>query len=635
MTAMTVRRQITLIAVVPLVFFIALLTIAMMLAAETSKNAAVAQHTTDVLAKIEDAYGILIVANRTTQAYIKTHDPNALKQYAAAVASGPAKFDALVAVTRGNAAESAAAASFIRYMRQATPFMNHYVELLEAGKQAEAQKYGTSPPLQQLGRNILASKIGLEQAVSSQSNGVLSAQRRVRERLVRALIAVVTAGIIICVALAASLGARVRRRLRQLTENAELLADHRPTRPIEGNDEFAEVDRATHEMAKSLEDSMALQVALLGQDLPKIPNLRLDSVYVPAARQSEVGGDWFDMFEIDRDVVGVSIGDVAGHGLRAAATMTALREAIRVATRREHRPSAALTLVNRSLCIDEPGVLATAIVATFNTRTGVFQWSSAGHPAPIVLRPDSGLSVADGKGLVLGVHSHVMYDEFTVQLDEGCAIVLFTDGLIEAERHYFKGLRELQAAVIAAYDEPATVNPAEAIARRIFSQKQPRDDAALLFIGVTAIGRASFEHKAVWHLDARDAKAAHRVKRAILWRLAGVTTDIEEFHALELVYGQLLANVARHTPGPATVTFESLAESAVLTVEDHGPQFEAPFGRPVDVMAEGGRGYWLISQFSESVEIDRTDDGNRVTVRVPLAPLTPATSWDPSIAELV
>ena len=136
---------------------------------------------------------------------------------------------------------------------------------------------------------------------------------------------------------------------------------------------------------------------------------------------------------------------------------------------------------------------------------------------------------------------------------------------------------------------------------------------------MTSIGAPSFEHKHVWQLDARDPVSARRVKRAILWKLAGLSAGEPEFLAVELIYGELLANVARHTPGPATVTLEERGDVAVLHVEDRGPAFRQPVvAERADLFAESGRGYWLISQFSRSTVVERTDDGNRVTVTLPL-----------------
>jgi hypothetical protein len=130
-------------------------------------------------------------------------------------------------------------------------------------------------------------------------------------------------------------------------------------------------------MSRELEEATVLQLALLPQRLPDVSGLRMDFAYVPAAAHGKVGGDWFDVFPITPDLLGISVGDVAGHGLQAASTMGMLRQTMRVAARMEHLPSRVLRQVNRSLCAEDPGALATALFATLDCKTDLLRWSTA------------------------------------------------------------------------------------------------------------------------------------------------------------------------------------------------------------------------------------------------------------------
>ncbi len=87
---------------------------------------------------------------------------------------------------------------------------------------------------------------------------------------------------------------------------------------------------------------------------------------------------------------------------------------------------------------------------------------------------------------------------------------------------------------------------------------------------------------------------------------------------MELVYGELLANAAMHTPGSAVVTLEERDGQAILTFEGPGEPFSLNgAGRP-DVYAEGGRGFWMISQVATSTTLERVGDRNRISVTIPL-----------------
>lgn len=101
--------------------------------------------------------------------------------------------------------------------------------------------------------------------------------------------------------------------------------------------------------------------------------------------------------------------------------------------------------------------------------------------------------------------------------------------------------------------------------------------------------------------------------------MASLTESAPEFPAVELIYGELLANVMRHTPGPATVTLEWNNGVPILHVEDQGSEFQPEMRPPSDGMAESGRGFLLISHFAPKLRVRRIGNANRVTVTLPIA----------------
>jgi anti-sigma regulatory factor (Ser/Thr protein kinase) len=176
----------------------------------------------------------------------------------------------------------------------------------------------------------------------------------------------------------------------------------------------------------------------------------------------------------------------------------------------------------------------------------------------------------------------------------------------------------LAKAVLAEYSE-SSEHIAGNIQRRIFANAAPRDDSAVLFLGISSLGAAASERRHVWQLDARDPQSAQRVKRAILWQLVGLGDMTPELAAVELIYGELVANVARHTPGSATVMLEWNGNAPVLHVDDQGPPFELSIKAPADDMAESGRGFWLMSNYSSALTVQRIGAANRVSVGLPVS----------------
>src|SRR5947209_20320438 len=120
-----------------------------------------------------------------------------------------------------------------------------------------------------------------------------------------------------------ALGLRIVRRLNHLSQNAERIENGIAPVALGGNDEIAFLDERYREMAVRLRKehnaALILQRALLPQELPEIPGIRIDCAYTSPGEREQIGGDWYDVFELSANTIGISIGDVAGHGLRSAA----------------------------------------------------------------------------------------------------------------------------------------------------------------------------------------------------------------------------------------------------------------------------------------------------------------------------
>ena len=204
-------------------------------------------------------------------------------------------------------------------------------------------------------------------------------------------------------------------------------------------------------------------------------------------------------------------------------------------------------------------------------------------------------------------------------LDEGSAIVLFTDGLVEMSRDFLAGQEELRQAIEAEYRD-ASQNIAQAIVKRVVAGRSARDDIALLFLCVTALGAAAFPPQRMrWTIDARSERSTRRIKRALLWQLGEMTDDDAQLPAAELIVNELLGNVARHTPGPAEVELEWNGETAIVRVCDRGRPFQPRNGAGrIELLAEDGRGLFLVRSVALDLAVEWTGDGNCVSATLPL-----------------
>ncbi|GAA3155773.1 PP2C family protein-serine/threonine phosphatase [Streptomyces echinatus] len=175
----------------------------------------------------------------------------------------------------------------------------------------------------------------------------------------------------------------------------------------------------------------ALQRAQL-TELPPTPGLALAARYLPATHGLNIGGDWYDAFpQPDGSVLAV-IGDVTGHGLRAAVIMGQLRTALRAYAFEGNGPARILTLLHRMLRHQEPELYATCAIARFTSGEPGVVWAAAGHPPAVARGPRGEVRVLEAKpGIMLGVPMPYEYEEHTVDLPAGSTLALYTDGLVE------------------------------------------------------------------------------------------------------------------------------------------------------------------------------------------------------------
>lgn len=179
--------------------------------------------------------------------------------------------------------------------------------------------------------------------------------------------------------------------------------------------------------------AVELQRGLIPQRLPAVPGIELAAHYEPAGLTAQVGGDWYDAFELPDGRLGIVLGDVAGKGIPAASTMGQLRgvtRAFALADLGERDPAEVLTRLNRhQLMLDEDS-LFTVIYALIDARAGTLTWANAGHPPPL-LRAAAGQSTYLGGRDELMSLGDVTYTSHHHSLASGDSLIFYTDGLLE------------------------------------------------------------------------------------------------------------------------------------------------------------------------------------------------------------
>ena len=346
-----------------------------------------------------------------------------------------------------------------------------------------------------------------------------------------------------------------------------------------------------------------LQRSLLPERLPEIPGVALASRYRPGAAGLDVGGDWYDVFVLPDGQLAITIGDVVGRGLIAAATMGQLRTAVRAYALETHSPASVVERLSTLARELEAAQMTTLIYAVLDPATGTLTWENAGHPPPLLLTPDGGASfLDDGRSPPLGVTSAAPRSS-AVTMQPGSTLVLYTDGLVEPRlgsiEEGMEGLRIAASGFTGDLDALCD--------DRVLRDPRPessQDDVAVLAVRLLTLPVDRFEL-----LLAAEPEAVRPSRRAVEQWLARSGADADEIHDLVLACNEATTNVLEHAYGPAGGTLEiegtNTAGEVCIVVRDRG-KWRAPRddGR--------GRGLLLMQSLVDDVDVVVSDEGSEV-----------------------
>lgn len=343
--------------------------------------------------------------------------------------------------------------------------------------------------------------------------------------------------------------------------------------------------------------AVTLQQRLLPPMSRDIPAAETSGTYRPAGDGAEISGDWFDVVPLPSLRVALVVGDVVGHGLQASATMGRLRTAIQTLSDLELDPEDLFTRIEdlvQRLNEEAPPALqdsvgATCLYAVYDPVSCQCSLISAGHPPPVVVRPDGTAYIVDvspGPPLAVG---GMPYETTMIDLEPGSVIALYTDGLIEeAESDIESGLKQLAdhlpdlCRAHGSLDEVGRALLAE-------TDKHPhRDDTALLLARTRAVAS---DATAAWEYPAEPAIVAE-VRDATTRQLQA--WDLEELSfTTELIISELVTNAIRYGGSPVRIR---LIRDNVLVCEVSDPSNTQPRLRRALTTDEGGRGLFLVAQ---------------------------------------
>jgi serine phosphatase RsbU (regulator of sigma subunit) len=227
-----------------------------------------------------------------------------------------------------------------------------------------------------------------------------------------------------------------------------------------------------------------MQRSLLPQAVPELEGLELGAAYESSARV-EVGGDVYDFMELADGRLAVTLGDVTGHGVDAAADMAMAKFVFRSLAREHPEPGDFLQSAN-DVVVGEiaPGKFITMVYVVIDPGSGDVAVAGAGHPAPRIVSADGTVTPLEAHGLVLGIEPGQVYEDVHARLDRGAAVVLYTDGVLEARRDGVQFGPERFDAALAARAALPPEELAQAVLDdcRAFAEGELADDCAVVVV---------------------------------------------------------------------------------------------------------------------------------------------------------
>ncbi|MFH8735512.1 MULTISPECIES: SpoIIE family protein phosphatase [unclassified Streptomyces] len=360
--------------------------------------------------------------------------------------------------------------------------------------------------------------------------------------------------------------------------------------------------------------ALVLQRSLLPSHLPEQNAVDVTACYRPADELTGLGGDWFDVIPLSGARVALVVGDVPGHGIDGAAAMGRLRTAVQTLADLDLPPEEVLAhlddLVSRGGREEDAlsavqAVGSSCLYVVYDPVSGQCAMASSAHPPPALVTPDGAVSFPDlPVGPALGTGG-LPFEAAEFSLAEGTVLALHTDGLLavdprepgrepglDAGRERLRNALELRG--------PSLEGRCVAVVDALVPARQI-DDVALLMARTHRLGAGQV---ASWDLESDPAVVAEARKK--------VTRQLSEWgldelaYTTELVVSELVTNAIRYASGP--IRLRLIVERALICeVSDAGAS--APHLRHPRTTDEGGRGLFLVSQFSQRWGARYTLDG--------------------------
>ncbi|MFE4800613.1 SpoIIE family protein phosphatase [Streptomyces sp. NPDC056708] len=348
----------------------------------------------------------------------------------------------------------------------------------------------------------------------------------------------------------------------------------------------------------------SVQRSLLPRTLPALPSVVVSARYLPAAPESGVGGDWYDVMDLGTGKTGVVVGDVEGHDVRSSIVMGQVRSAILAYAAESHDPAAILDRMNSLLSRLDIDRMVTCCVAFLDPSDGTVEIALAGHPKPLIRGPDGLVTVLEADtGPPLGCEPTTGYRSYETRIRPDSLLFLFTDGLWDGQSpDVMTTAHALFTSASSGGGNRCPEVVADLLARQLPAVRKHSDDVVLLLAWYSGPGpdAVRVRRTAIRRHDLRGVGEARRFTRSTLreWNLQALS-DITELLVTEVVTNGLV-----HADSDVDMRLSLYGGRLRVEVRDSDPHPPVPSAISVSpeemARAEHGRGMVIVGELASA-----------------------------------
>ncbi len=378
-----------------------------------------------------------------------------------------------------------------------------------------------------------------------------------------------------------------------------------------------------------------IQMGMIPKIFPPFPSRHEIDMYAVLNPAKEVGGDLYDYF-MDGDDLYITIGDVSGKGVPASLFMAVVRSLFRAVSTNKKSPQEIVSALNASVAESNESVMFTTLfVAIFNLKTGKLDYCNAGHTPPILVSKSGECTFLDViPNLPIGLSDIFEYKDQSILLEDGSSIVLYTDGVTEAENEnqIFYGNERFIKKICSEYNKSAK-SILKGIIRDIglhVKQNEPSDDTTLVVLkydkdGIKIIDPEEEQEEGVLVIK-NEIEELDKVNAYIEQLGEELELSPTLIMNLCLAMEEAISNIIFYGYKDMVdqkIKISSKVENKflVLKISDSGVAFDITMPKdpditlPVEERSIGGLGIFLIKQIMTEVEYERIDDKNILTLK--------------------